>query len=224
MNKLNLFLILQIFAVLFVYSEDLKPINLEKGEVIYTESFDGVEKQSDKWVIRQHTVWSVENGVFKGLPSSKETQEKLIKSGHKSHLGLNPKIMLNHGSQSYIASFRFMFDDKKEGTRNFTFGHHISKILFTEDGATLRSKSKSEAPRAQLKNFKLEAFKWYEILVEVEKEHLSIQIKQPNGELVKLRGHFPEYKKSKKRNLELTGNIDGMVQVDDIKIWKSKGE
>ena len=227
MKKLSMLLSLLFWSNILTAQENsdnnssMQVLNLQKGEEVYSQDFNQLDKLSGQWIIRQDTVWTIENGILKGLPSPKEHQQKLIASGQKSKLGIKAKAVLNHKIKKYVTSFKFMFDDKP-GEKHFTFGHNISNVFFNEKGTRLMSKSKTEAPRDQRQDLIIEPFKWYDLLAEVSEEHLTIQIRKPDGEIVKLNGHFPEYKKSKNLNLEFTGTTGGQVSVDDLKIWKAK--
>ena len=219
-----IFLVLAISANTYAQSEpqnkpgELKPITSKKGELFFEENFDEISQTGKKWIIRQNTRWTVENGILKGLPSTKEYQKKLIESGKNNHLGLKPKIVLANKIKKYIISFKFMFDDTPE-EKSFTFGHHISKIIFDKNIALIVARFASEDPRGKTNDLIIEPFKWYKLLAEVSDEHLTIQVRKPDGQVVSVKGHFPEYKKKSKRDPEFTGSTGGQLSLDDIKVW-----
>ena len=93
-------------------------------------------------------------------------------------LNLSKQIM------NYI-SFKFQIDDKPGDKRvpMFEFGHHISRVYFSSKGANLLT-DHEKVSHMEAKGFKLEPFKWYEVLAEVGVDTLFVQIKDEAGKII----------------------------------------
>ena len=197
---------------------------LNKGKVLLQEDFsNNMEVTKPRWWIKQNTRWSVKNGELIGIPATAEYQAKKKKEG-KGHLGDIPRIGLGKMPKSYIMSFKFQMDDKGWNSRvpMFEFGHHISRIFFTREGAKLLTDNE-KVQHMENKTLIPKAFKWYEVLAEVGESDLFIQIKDEDGKVYKFYCHYPEFKDAENTSFQIAATVDGTAKMDDIKVWESKG-
>ena len=179
----------------------LEPRLLNKGKVIYENDFSKkTEIKKPKFWIKQNTRWSVEDGVLTGIAATSEYQEKQRKIG-KGHLGDIPRIGFGKMPKSYIMSFRFQIDEKKGNSKTpmFEFGHHVSRIFFSPEGAKLLT-DHEKVQQMEIKGFKLAPGKWYEVLGEVGEEDLFIQIKDADGKITVFYCHYPKFKEARNYN------------------------
>jgi hypothetical protein len=146
----------------------------------------------------------------------------------KGHLGDFPRIGLGKMPRSYIMNFKFQVDDKmgNDKTPMFEFGHHVSRIYFGDNGIQLLSdtaKPVTKKLHMEIKGFKLEPYKWYEVLAEVGEEHLFVQIKDQLGQVTKFQCHNPKFKTSSNNSFQIASTVQGTLKMDDITFWESKG-
>ena len=125
-------------------------------------------------------------------------------------------------------SFKFQMDDMKgDGkTPMFEFGHHVSRIFFGDTGAQLLTDTDNKKTRKlhmEVKGFKIEPFKWYEVLGEVGEEYLFVQIKEPDGEITHFNCHNPKFKTSSNNSFQIASTVQGTLKLDDITFWESMG-
>ena len=197
---------------------------LNKGKVLFQEDFSkDMEVKKPRWWIKQNTRWSVKDGELIGIPATADYQAKKKKEG-KGHLGDIPRIGLGKMPKSYIMSFRFQMDDKGWNKRvpMFEFGHHISRIFFTKEGAKLLT-DHEKVQHMEDKSLIPEAFKWYEVLAEVGVSDLFIQIKDENGKVYKFYCHYPKFKEAPNTSFQIATTIQGTLKMDDITFWESNG-
>ena len=197
---------------------------LNKGKVILQEDFSkAFEVKKPKWLPKQKTRWSVKDGVLLGIPSTPEYQAKKKKEGN-GHTGNVPRIAVGKLPKSYIINFKFQIDDKKwtKLLPMFEFGHHVSRIYFSKDGAKLLT-NHEKVTKMKDEELILQPFKWYEVLAEIGEENLHIQIKDEKGKIHKFYCHYPEYKEAENTAFQIATTVNGTVKMDDIKFWESKG-
>lgn len=197
---------------------------LNKGKVLFLEDFtDNFEVKKPRWWIKQNTRWSVKDGELVGIPATADYQAKKKKEG-KGHLGDIPRIGLGKMPKSYIMSFKFQIDDKGWNKRvpMFEFGHHISRIFFTKEGAKLLTDDE-KVQHMENKDFIPQPFQWYEVLAEVGESDLYIQIKDENNKIYKFYCHYPKFKDAPNRSFQIASTIQGILKMDDIVFWESKG-
>ena len=197
---------------------------LNKGKVLFQEDFSkNIQVKNPRWWIKQNTRWTVKEGELVGIPATADYQAKKKKEG-KGHLGDIPRIGLGKMPKSYIMSFKFQIDDKGWNKRvpMFEFGHHISRIFFTKEGAKLLS-DYEKVQHMENKDFILQPFQWYEVLAEVGKASLNIQIKDKNGKISKFFCNYPKFKDAPNTSFQIASTIQGTLKMDDIVFWESKG-
>lgn len=202
----------------------MEPQILQTGQAIFEEDFStNTEIKKPRWWIKQNTQWSVKDGELVGVPATAEYQAKKKKEG-KGHLGDIPRIGLGKMPKSYIMSFKFQIDDKGWNKRvpMFEFGHHVSRIFFTREGAKLLTDDE-KTQHMEDKNFILQPFKWYEVLAEVGESDLFIQIKDESGKISKFYCHYPKFKDVPSTSFQIATTIQGTLKMDDVKFWASKG-
>jgi hypothetical protein len=223
-----MFRVLILFCLFSSSLFGLEPQILNKGKVIFKTDFSGADEiKKPRWWIKQHTRWAIKDSVLVGSPATMEYQAEQKKIG-KGHLGDIPRIGLGKVPRSYIMSFKFQIDDKKgDGkTPMFEFGHHVSRIFFAESGAQLLTdtdKKVSKVMHMEVKGFKVEPFKWYDVLAEVGAEDLFVQIKDSHGKVTKFYCHYPKFKNSSNNSFGIASTVQGTLKMDDIQFWSSKG-
>jgi hypothetical protein len=197
---------------------------LNKGKALFSEDFSkSIEIKKPHWWVKQNTRWSVKNGQLLGIPATLVYQAKKKKEG-KGHLGDIPRIGLAKIPKSYIMTFKFQMDDKawNKQVPMFEFGHHVSRIFFSKEGAKLLS-DHEKVTNMEDKNLIPAPFKWYEVLAEVGETDLFIQIKDENGKLSKFYCHYPKFKEAENTNFQIATTVQGTVKMDNFKVWQSKG-
>ena len=218
--KLCIILLLSLMTGLFSMETQI----LNKGKIIFSEDFSkDLEIKKPRWRIKQNTRWSVKNGLLIGIPATSEYQAMKKKEG-KGHLGDIPRIGLGKMPKSYIMSFKFQMDDKGWNKRvpMFEFGHHVSRLFFTKEGAKLLTDDEKVQHMVDTKLIP-KAFKWYKVLAEVGQEDLFIQVKDESGTISKFYCHYPKFKEAANTSFQIATTIQGTLKMDDIKFWQSTG-
>ena len=220
--------VLFLFIFMVCSVEALETQILNKGKVLFKTDFSEATKISKpRFWIKQHTRWSVKDGALVGIPAPMDYQEEKRKIG-KGHFGDIPRIGLGKMPRSYVMNFKFQMDDKKgDGkTPMFEFGHHVSRIFFGDSGAQMLTDTDNKKTRKlhmEVKGFKVEPFKWYEVLGEVGEEYLFVQIKDEQGTITKFHCHNPKFKTSSNNSFQIASTVQGTLKMDDITFWESKG-
>ena len=194
--------------------EKLKPTHLKPGKILFQSDFSTTTTlDKTHWQPRQGTRWAIGAGVLKGIPSSPEYQTKKKATG-KGHIGNVPRIYLLNVPKDYILSYRF----KLEGGRQskavplVEFGHHITRVFFSPEGPRLlidhekKTLAKIGTP--------LQLGQWYNVLVEVQGDSVVVQIES----IGTLQGKDPFIGKSDRPMVGFTGNVNGTLYLDDIRL------
>ena len=104
----------------------------------------------------------------------------------------------------------------------FEFGHHVTRIFFSKDAAKLLTDTET-VNHMEIKGFKLQPFKWYEVLAEVGESKLFVQIKNESGKITKFYCDYPKLKEAKSTSFQIASTIQGTLKMDEFKVWESKG-
>jgi hypothetical protein len=159
---------------------------------------------------RQHTRWSIEDGVLRGQPSTTEFQ-----ASQNHHQGLEPRLSIPSCPDEFAIQFsiRFLEGDATSICPFIEFGHHKARIYWSDSGVQLLADGES----VQLDHdpsFKLEPGTWYHALAEVKGDEFYIRF-----------DHGPElYGRHPSMNVEKDGfGVAGFrgakVELDDVRVW-----
>ncbi len=111
----------------------------QKGRLLFADDFDASTAKPE-WQALHGTRWSVENGVFKGIPSTKEFQAQ-----RSDHTGATPSMTLMTPMRDVIVQMSFKISGKlhaahfgfNEGSTTETSGHVCRVTISARDGVAL---------------------------------------------------------------------------------------
>ncbi|MCB1119930.1 MAG: hypothetical protein KJT03_00150 [Verrucomicrobiae bacterium] len=192
----------------------LKPRMVELDQLVLAEDFNQpAPLDNKKWQPRQHTRWSIEDGVLRGIPSTQEYQ-----ASRKDHQGFEPRLSIPSCPQEFAIEFsiRFVKGEQTPLCPFIEFGHHVGRIYWNEDGAALLADHES----VQLDSnsaFKLESGKWYHGLAEIKGDEMLITFE--HGPF--FYGKHPGLA-VKKDGFGVAGFSMGTVELDNIQVWSVK--
>lgn len=199
----------------------LKPLMLVPDQIVYQDGF-ATNKALDTrvWRVGQGTRWAATNGVLHGRPSSPEFQ-----AAHKTHKGLEPRLVLAKCPPAYVAEFSVCFVGGKPvpplPARNIPaldLGHHIARVEFGVEGLRLLAEGET-VQLANFPEFKLELGRRYHVLAEARDDEVVVQF--AGGPT--LHGKHPSYKAAD-HLLAVIGFVGGEVELDDVTLWSVKPE
>ena len=153
----------------------LKPIFLKKGKVQIEADFEKSIALSRKyWIAKQHSRWSMDKGLLKGIPSTKEYQAKKKAEGN-GHTGDTPRLGIANTPKGFILTYSFKLEG---GTRTkliplVEFGHHFGRVHFADKGMKMLSDHEKKVLTSS--DFTIELDKWYHIMIEYLKDEVLIQ-------------------------------------------------
>ena len=186
----------------------------EKVKLVYEDTFHD-SLNTDYWEVRQHSTWTIENGVLTGGQSSKEFQQKMIEKGDKAHAGFKPVIWLKQVPENFVCKMRMRFNAKDYHPRFplLDIGHHIHTVLFAEGKTTLKIKKDVEITLVEEPLLPLN--QWVDVTIELKKGTLLLKIDDKkhifkSGE-IDMKGHA---------QIDFKGVDLGSCQIDHIKVWE----
>jgi hypothetical protein len=200
------------------YGGSLQPKHLKPGKIVYKSDFSKSEAlDKTRWQTRQGTRWTVEEGVLKGLPSTPEYQAKKKATG-KGHTGTVPRIYMLDPPQDFILSYRFKLEGGKPSALVplVEFGHHVSRVYFSPEGPRLLA-DHEEKTLAKI-DTPLELDRWYHVLIEAQGDAMSVQIE----DIGTLSAKDPYLGKTERPMIGFTGNVNGTIYLDDIRLMAVK--
>lgn len=210
--------ILALLSILFATSSlfCLEPIMVKKGKLIYENDFS-IPSAIDKQVLnkRQNTRWEIKDGVLFGMESTKEYQDS-----KKDHKGTEPRLNLKNTPENFVIEFEIVFKGGQETTRSpfVEFGHHFARVRFFKAGIDLIGDHESVI-LAQSQD-KQELGKTYHCLAERMGDQFIMQIKDGPT----LFGQHPNFEKIPKGvAFGVAGTKHGIIEIDNMKLWESKG-
>tara|TARA_R110002049_G_scaffold72490_2_gene187205 strand:+ start:238421 stop:239176 length:756 start_codon:yes stop_codon:yes gene_type:complete len=196
-------------------SAKLKPILAIPGRVVLEEGFSdaGMEVSKDVWLTRQGTRWAVEDGVLQGRESSAEFQ-----AARKHHFGYEPRLSIPVTPQEFVAEFSFRFIDGEETAivPFVEFGHHVCRIRFSREGASLIADHES-LKLDESTDFVWQSGKWYHALAEMKDGQFVMQI-AGGPTLAASHPSFRQPPSSGGNGIGFAGPKHGRVELDNIKI------
>ena len=203
----------------------LEPILSKRGDVIFSDSFDGPMKP--EWQPSMKTRFAIADGTLNGQPATAEDQAK---ARDKKHDGKSPAIQLNAPTTDCIAHYAFKISDKitaqhlvfNDGTSITGTGHISSLQLHFRTGTSLskkkNTKKQGDADEVLASDeWKPKPGQWYHVLQEMRGEEVVVQIEGGPTLIAK----HPRFATAKTW-LSLSTWGGGTVSYDDVQIWKAE--
>ena len=204
----------------------LEPILSKRGDVIFSDSFDGPMKP--EWQPSMKTHFAIADGTLNGQPATAEDQAK---ARDKKHDGKSPAIQLNVPTTDCIVHYSLKFSDKitahhlvfNDGTSITGTGHISSLQLHFRTGASLskkkNTKKQGDADEVLASNeWKPKPTQWYHVLQEMRGEEVVVQIEGGPTLIAK----HPRFATAKTWLSLTTWGGGGTVSYDDVQIWKAE--
>lgn len=192
------------------------PKMAQQDAVALSEDFSGSSVDKKLWQARQHTRWSVMDGMLHGEPSTAEYQ-----ASRKDHQGLEPRLMIQTELKDYIIKFRFRINSGEQHAVGafFEFGHHFARVAFKESGLEMNlGDLKNPTILVHKPEVKLEIGRWYHVLGETRGDETLVQI-AGGPTLYAKDPRIAEHA----AGFGITGLRGGTMDVDDVTIWSVKG-
>ena len=169
--------------------------------------------KKDVWLARQGTRWAIEDGVLRGRESSPEFQAK-----RKDHFGYEPRLSIPVTPAEFVTefSFRFIGGDETAIVPFVEFGHHVCRVRFSKDGASLLSDGET-MKLAEANDFVWKSGKWYHALAEMKNGEFVVQIAD-GPTLYSQRDSFAKTPASGGNGFGIAGPKHGVVEIDNMKI------
>jgi|APTNR8051073442_1049403.scaffolds.fasta_scaffold13409_2 hypothetical protein len=215
---------MKFLAFLFVASltqaADLQPLMALPDQIVLQDDFSKAGPLDKKaWAKRQGTQWTVEDGVFRGKPSTAEFQ-----ASKKDHKGLEPRLSAPITPPQFIAKFSVRFDGGSETAivPFVEFGHHVCRVRFTKDGAEVLADGESTKV-AESKDLKYEPGKWLHALAELKGDEFVIQF-DGGPTIYAKHACFAKAVESGGNGLGLAGPKGGTVELDNVTLWSIKAD
>ena len=201
-----------------------EPIDSRKGVLIFEDDFESGSAK-DEWMPLHGTRWTVEDGVFVGIPSTPEFQ-----ASRDNHTGATPSMRLKVPARDCILQLSFKLSGGLNAAHigfdnSSTAGGtgHIGRLISSTRGGMVLQKDR----HSQIKGDKDEALdrsdwsiepdRWYTVLIEAIGDSLIAQIE--GGPTLRARHwRFDETKTAV--NLKARGQ-DGTIAYDNVRIWEA---
>ena len=205
-------------------TSDIKPIISKKGELLFEDTFTESAPRPE-WRILHGTRWKLENGTYKGIPSTKEFQEN-----HSHHAGTTPSMLLNVPCRDCIIEMSVKISGEldsahlgyNEGPTQTTSGHIFRLILDVEKGTFLQKDRHSQVKGDKnviLKesDWKPKRDEWITVLIETQGEEVAAQV--VGGPTLKMKS--PRFNVTKRSgNFKARGG-EGAITYDNVRIWEA---
>jgi hypothetical protein len=199
---------------------NLEPILTVPDAIVFRNDFSKSEPLAKgSWSLRQHTRWTIEEGVLRGIPSTLEYQ-----NSRKDHQGFEPRISCPATPAEFIAEFSIRFNGGAETSIApfVEFGHHIARVKFSESGISLIADGES-VKLDEDKGFKYESGKWYHALAELKGDEFVIQF----ADGPTLYGKHPRFAQpvsSGGAGFGVAGTRGGVVEIDHLTLSTIKNQ
>lgn len=202
----------------------LDPIDSRKGALLFEDTFNSGEAKTE-WKALHGTRWSVEKGVYEGIPSTPEFQ-----AGREHHTGATPSMALRVPARDCILELSFKISGGlhaahvgfNNGTTAEGTGHVARLILSTQSGTVLQKDRHSQiegdkdGPLAT-SDWTLEKDRWHTLLIEAIGDRFTARIE--GGPVLRAKHwRFDVLKTSV--NLKARGKA-GAIAYDNVKIWEA---
>ena len=192
----------------------LKPRMAVPGTIVLQNNFSQERPlKKDVWQSRQGTRWAIEEGVLRGRESSAEFQAK-----RKHHFGYEPRLSIPVTPAEFVVAFSFRFagGDETAIVPFIEFGHHVCRVQFSKNGATLLSDGET-MKLAEAKGFVWQSGKWYHALAEMKNTEFLIQVAD-GPTLYGQRESFAQESTSGGNGFGIAGPKHGVVEIDNLTI------
>ncbi len=195
-----------------------KPLIAVPGEAVVHDDFSKAHPlDKEVWQRRQGTRWEIENGVLRGQQSSPEFQ-----ASRKDHFGYEPRLSIPVTPAEFVASFSIRFIDGKETSivPFIEFGHHICRVRFSKEGASLLAEKES-LKLDEASDFVWESGKQYRMTAEMKDAQFVLQI-EDGPTLFAEHPSFAQPPSSGGAGFGVAGPKGGFVEIDDLVIQQIK--
>ena len=219
--------ILTILCLVVVYhgtigAQEIEPLISKKGKLLFEDSFEN-SKPRPEWKALHGTQWKVTNGVFRGIPSTKEFQ-----ASRTNHTGATPSMMLEVAARDCILKMSVKISGDldaahigfNEGSTQTTSGHIFRLILDVNKGIDLQKDrhSQIEGDKNVImdhSDWKPKRDQWITVLIETKGEEVVAQIE--NGPTLIMKAPRLNVPKAS-GNLKARGG-EGSISYDNVSIW-----
>ena len=202
----------------------LEPLISTKGELLFEDRFDNADVKS-AWNALHGTRWSVQDGSFVGIPSTKAFQ-----ASRDNHTGATPSMRLYAKARDCILEMSVMISGGlnaahigfDEGSTADTSGHIFRLILGTESGVVLQKdrNSQKEGDKDQIlqqTDWNIERDRWYTVMIETRGSEVVAQIEGgPSFLMRNARLDVPKVSV----NLKARGKV-GAIRYDNVRLWQA---
>lgn len=191
------------------------PQLFQNTKLVYAESFDVPQINTDFWEVRQSSTWRIIDGVLTGSQSSKEFQAKMIAKGDKAHAGFKPVIWLKQVPENFVCTLRLRYNAEAYHPRFplLDLGHHVHTLVFGETKTTLTLGKNVETVTADAPLLKLNT--WHNVAIELRKGSLVLTIDGKSR-----RFDSPHIDMAGQAQIDFKGIDFGTCQIDEVKVWE----
>ena len=223
-KKLHFLFFVALTGSLIAQSFALEPLISRKGNLLFEDRFDSSEAKAE-WNALHGTRWSVEEGAFVGLPSTKEFQ-----ASRDHHTGATPSMKLEAGAREVIlemsvrisGGLRSAHVGFNEGPTSTTTGHIFRLILDTSSGVALQrdrnSQVEGDKDRIMTRSdWKPQRDEWITVMLETQGDEVMAQVK--GGPTLIMKNARLDVTKTS-ANLKARGQ-EGSIAYDDVRIWEA---
>ena len=219
------FFLCSLGSLLFALSSfALEPVHSRKGRLLFEDDFNSGSAKSE-WASLHGTRWSVEKGIYKGIPSTKEFQ-----ASREHHKGTTPSMRLNVAARDCILEMSFKISGKLDaahiGFNNSSTaagtGHVFRLIPSITKGTAIQKDRHSQIKGDEdvlivSSDWTIERDQWYTVLVEAIGDRVVAQIK--GGPTLEAK-HWRFDVTKTSVNLKARGK-EGAIHYDSVKIWEA---
>ena len=196
-------------------AKDLKPLLLNAGKTIVSDSFDQDSKTIQEWA-KYGTEWQVVDGALVGSPASLDYQ----KAHPGKHSGATPRMQIKFPicKDGFILKFDFK-SDQNVGLA-FWLGHHRFKLLIKDNQPSLQYfEDKKKVITTALKpiNGPIKDNQWHSVIMETHDTHRVVQISGFEPLIVEA---FPLIKISPVR---ISGSKGEKIHLDNLHLIEGAG-
>jgi hypothetical protein len=199
-----------------------QPKMCQPTKLFFADDFSET-KLKPQWVALHKTRWSVEDGVFKGIPATEAFQKSRTK-----HNGGTPSSRLVVPTRNCVIQFRFKITGKMKGLHfGFNDGSsktgtgHVCRVTYSTKGSSLvkDKNTKQDGDKVETlktSDWKLKTDTWYTLLIEMHGEKMLAQIK--DGPTL-----YAEHKRfdRDRDQINLPTRGGGNVYYDDVRVWEA---
>ena len=211
----------------------LKPLMVEKGKLVYQNTFEKSGPPDKRWRASQGTRWEIVDGVLLGIPATEERQKEKVEKGLVGFkTGTTPKIWFHDAPKDFVSSLRIRFTGGGPPTKlhpHIEWGHHLLRVYFGEKSLKVLSNSEKNLLGECHPGFKRDH--WYHILMERKGHRMTVQIGsdyKQSGDLklymgTEERPRFKKFAAGEPDGIGLAGSENGHVSIDDFYLWEAGG-